>query len=94
MSCQVGGGSTGEADLQWPQNHMTCVSADTACTASGTTFADAQLQQLTANGGPTPTMLPRAGSPAIGAGKNCPPADQRGLPRKADGCTAGAAEVF
>jgi uncharacterized repeat protein (TIGR01451 family) len=40
-----------------------------------------------ANGGPTPTMLPQLGSPAIDAGDNAnaPSTDQRGLPRIADG---------
>ena len=45
------------------------------------------------NGGPTKTMAPAAGGPAAGAGKSCPTTDQRGKPRKADGCTAGAYEL-
>jgi uncharacterized repeat protein (TIGR01451 family) len=38
-------------------------------------------------GGPTPTMVPLVGSPAIDAGDNtkAPPTDQRGLPRIVDG---------
>jgi predicted outer membrane repeat protein len=92
VTCQIGGGSTAQAVLQWPQNHMTCISADTPCTTSGTTFADAQLSPLTANGGPTLTMIPKAGSPAIGAGTSCPATDQRGFARKPDGCTIGAVE--
>jgi uncharacterized repeat protein (TIGR01451 family) len=39
------------------------------------------------HGGPTPTMVPQLGSPAIDAGdnSNAPPTDQRGLPRIVDG---------
>jgi hypothetical protein len=37
-------------------------------------------------------MLPGPASPAIGIGNNCPPTDQRGVPR-ADPCTAGAVEA-
>jgi uncharacterized repeat protein (TIGR01451 family) len=39
------------------------------------------------HGGPTPTMVPMVGSPAIDAGDNAnaPSTDQRGLPRIADG---------
>jgi hypothetical protein len=51
------------------------------------------LAPLKTNGGPTRTMLPMMGSPAIGAGKSCPMTDQRGVTRKADGCTVGAVEV-
>lgn len=93
VTCQIGGGSTAQAVLQWPPGHATCVSPDSACTAGGTTFADAQLSSLTANGGPTSTMLPKAGSPAVGAGTSCPATDQRGFARKTDGCTIGAVEA-
>lgn len=57
---------------------------------------DAKLGPLAANGGPTPTMAPGAGSVAINAlsGAPCPGTDQRGLPRPALGaCDAGAVEV-
>jgi uncharacterized repeat protein (TIGR01451 family) len=39
------------------------------------------------HGGPTPTMLPQLGSPAIdaGDGTNAPPTDQRGVPRIVEG---------
>jgi hypothetical protein len=58
---------------------------------------DARLAPLGDNGGPTPTHLPRADSPAIDAGDPGfapPPAtDQRGLPRVAGGrIDIGAAE--
>ncbi|MCA9774590.1 MAG: hypothetical protein KC466_19375, partial [Myxococcales bacterium] len=60
--------------------------------------ADARLGPLGDNGGPTPTHLPGAGSPALGAvpADQCPPTDQRGEPRpqgSAPACDAGAAEV-
>ena len=83
----------GTDDVQWPQKRATSPNpADTACT-SGTTFADPLLGALANNGGPTLTYLPAAGSPAIGKGASCPATDQRGQPRKATGCTAGAVEV-
>jgi hypothetical protein len=49
------------------------------------------LGALGDNGGDTETMLPAAGSPAIGIGTGCPATDQRGQPRPA-ACTAGAVE--
>ncbi|HEX7602993.1 MAG TPA: choice-of-anchor Q domain-containing protein [Polyangiaceae bacterium] len=46
------------------------------------------------NGGPTKTVVPQAGSPAILAGKGCPTLDQRGNARKnPDGCTIGSVEA-
>ncbi len=57
---------------------------------------DARLGPLGANGGPTPTLLPGAGSAAVDAlvGVPCPATDQRGLPRpRFGGCDAGAIEV-
>lgn len=54
---------------------------------SNITNTDPQLGPLTGNGGPTATLLPALGSPAIDAGDphfTAPPiADQRGLPRVA-----------
>ena len=44
------------------------------------------------NGGPTKTMLPASGSPAIGPGTGCPPIDQGGNPRSS-ACTLGAVEA-
>jgi hypothetical protein len=73
----------GGGDLQWP-------SGATACTAS-ITFADPMLGALGDNGGPVPTMLPAAGSAAIGAGNDCPATDARGTTRPTP-CTLGAAE--
>ncbi|MDP9148891.1 MAG: hypothetical protein M3O36_02965, partial [Myxococcota bacterium] len=93
MTCQTGS-STGQADLQWPSHHIACtMPPDPACAAGGTTFADANLSPIGWNGGPTQTLLPGAGSPANGAGTACPMTDQRGVSRKADGCTVGAVEM-
>jgi CSLREA domain-containing protein len=68
---------------------------DTSCPGAKIP-GDPRLGPLAANGGPTPTMLPGAGSAAINAlvGVPCPGTDQRGLPRPAlGGCDAGAVEV-
>jgi hypothetical protein len=92
MTCQ-NASNTGQANLQSPARHMICTDPDQPCTSSGTTFADAMLAPLRTTGGPTQTMLPMMGSPAIGAGKSCPMTDQRGVVRKPDGCTVGAVEV-
>lgn len=59
---------------------------------NGAINEDPQLGMLQDNGGTTKTMVPAAGSPAVGKGMNCPATDQRGLPRKSP-CTLGAAEA-
>jgi hypothetical protein len=82
----------GEYDLQWPMDHTVGGQPDSPC-VSGIKFADPLLGELQNNGGSTSTMLPGAGSPAIGAGHGCPATDQRGNMRRPDGCTAGAVEV-
>jgi len=64
---------------------------DAPCTAS-ITVADPLLGALGDNGGPTQTLVPAAGSPAQGAGSDCPATDQRGQPRGAT-CTSGAVEI-
>ena len=89
MQCQMT--ATGSANLQFPTNHTIGGAPDSAC-ATGITFADPLLGALGANGGPTPTMLPQAASPALRVGKACPATDQRGMARPADGCTSGAVE--
>jgi len=89
MQCQVT--ATGSGDLQFPQNHTQGGAADTAC-VPGIAFADPMLGAIGSNGGPTPTMLPQAGSPALGIGQSCPATDQRGDARPASNCTAGAVE--
>jgi predicted outer membrane repeat protein len=90
MACQDGS-STGDGNVQWPDKHSVCTSADPKCTPS-TTYADALLGLLADNGGPTKTHLLAAGSPAIGIGSSCPPTDQRGHMRPASSCAAGAVE--
>ncbi len=90
MSCQTAG--TGSDDFQWPKTHSVGTNPDSPC-VTNITFADPMLGVLGANGGPTQTVLPAAGSPVIGAGMGCPATDQRGNPRPANGCTAGAVQV-
>jgi hypothetical protein len=76
--------------------------ANTGGTISGPAFtvANPNLGSLANNGGPTPTMAPNAGSPAIDAGSNAAAAglttDQRGsgFPRIVNGAVdIGAVEV-
>jgi hypothetical protein len=55
-------------------------------------FRSPELGVLRGNGGPTQTVAPLLGSPAVGIGQNCPPTDQRGVARPSTGCTAGAIE--
>ena len=59
---------------------------------NGANAEDPLLGPLQDNGGTTKTMVPGAGSPAIGKGMNCPTTDQRGEPRKTP-CTIGAVEA-
>jgi polymorphic membrane protein len=93
MTCAIGGGATGSGNVQWPRNHVAGNQPDTACTP-GILFADPLLGALGDNTGPTSTMLPAAGSPAIGIGTMCPAQDQRGIARRTpSGCTSGACEV-
>ena len=80
----------GANNLQWPATRPNGTN-DTPCT-DGITFADPQLGPLSDNGGPTRTMAPASGSPALGAGANCPATDQRGEPRGAT-CDLGSVEL-
>ena len=89
MQCQVQG--TGDGNVQWPRTHVIGSAADSPCTPT-TTFADPLLGALGSNGGPTATLVLGAGSPAIGAGVNCPANDQRGMTRPAMGCSSGSVE--
>ena len=89
MTCSAG--NNGLHDLQWPRTHAVCANADRACT-SGTVFRNPELGVLRGNGGPTQTVAPVLGSPAVGLGQNCPSTDQRGVARPLNGCTAGAVE--
>jgi hypothetical protein len=90
MTCSAGN-SYGSHDLQWPSTHAVCANPDHACTP-GTLFKNPELGVLQGNGGPTETVAPLPGSPALTIGENCPPTDQRGVPRPANGCTAGAVQ--
>jgi hypothetical protein len=90
MQCRLDG-SSGSGNLQWPRDHVVGGAADAPC-APGIAFADARLGALGDHGGPTPTVLPSAGSPALDAATGCPATDQRGRPRAPGRCTAGAAE--
>lgn len=77
----------GENNLQWPNG----LQDDMDCTP-GITRVDPLLAGLADNGGPTQTATPMPGSPALAAGTDCPPTDQRGMPRS-EPCTLGALEV-
>jgi hypothetical protein len=81
--CKDGPLSSGGPDIQFPDMGMPCVPS--------ATIADPLLGALGDNGGPTETMVPGSGSPAIGAGSSCPATDQRGDPRPG-ACTLGAVE--
>jgi hypothetical protein len=82
--------ATGSNDVQWPVYRIVGGLMDTPCVA-GIAFADPQLGSIGSSGGPTPTMVPSPSSPLRGAGRDCPPYDQRGMPRSA-ACTVGAVE--
>lgn len=60
--------------------------------SSGAAVADPDLGALRDNGGPTRTVTPNPGSPAIGHVSGCLATDQRGRMRGAP-CTIGAFEV-
>jgi predicted outer membrane repeat protein len=80
------------------------LASDNSCNlnlASDRPGIDPLLGPIASNGGPTQTLLPLAGSPAIDTGSNtgCPATDQRGGVRPRDGgsglaiCDIGAVEV-
>ena len=79
--------SGGANNLQFPAQQASGQD-DTPC-VSGIVFADPLLGPLQDNGGPTHTMALLDGSPAVGAGADCPQSDQRGVART-DGCDIGA----
>lgn len=94
LSCgKIDGGPKAEAllggtgTLQFPGTGN-----DFAC-APSPKIGDAKLAVAADNHGPTFTMAPAAGSPALGLGRDCPPFDQRGKARAPDKCTAGAFEA-
>ena len=73
--------ASGSNNLQWPLSRG---SGQTETAAGpGTTFADALLQPLAANGGYTQTMALPVNSPAVNAGSatGAPATDQRGVAR-------------
>jgi hypothetical protein len=78
---------TGTNNLQWPNG----LKDDMDCTP-GILRVDPLMGDLADNGGPTKTMAPKAGSPAIDAGTACPTTDQTGKPRNAAKCAMGAYE--
>jgi uncharacterized repeat protein (TIGR01451 family) len=84
----------GGFNLQWPMLNPSD-SNDKRC-AAGVTFAAPQLGSLGDNGGPTATVAPLSGSPAIDAvTSGCPPptTDQRGYARPyGPRCDTGAVE--
>jgi len=83
VSCDHTHGGAG-ANMEYPGD------PSSPCTAS-VAVADPALGPLQGNGGPTETMVPAAGSPAIGKGSGCPSTDQRGHARPG-ACTLGAVE--
>jgi hypothetical protein len=68
---------------------------DSSGSCFGTAVDPSQLGALSDNGGRTATMIPAPSNPAIGAGSAdwCEPTDQRGEPRDASSCDAGAVQA-
>lgn len=69
------------------------IASDNTCNLTATRDrpnTDPLLGQFGDHGGPTDTYPLLRGSPAIGAGRNCPSTDQRGLPRSTKACDVGA----
>lgn len=80
------GVTDGGGNLSWPDSTCPGINADPLLDPAG----------LQDNGGPTPTIALQPGSPAIDAAvlANCPPTDQRGVPRPfGAGCDIGAFEL-
>jgi predicted outer membrane repeat protein len=96
MTCNVPEPLDGANNLQWPIKRVgedgTPSDVDDNPCVSGIAFANPELGALADHGGVTPTMMPSGTSPALGAGQNCPPYDQRGQPRPSSGCALGAVE--
>ncbi len=82
----------GGGNLQWPVKRSVGTLDDVPATAS-VVFADPQLGFPMDNGGPTVTLAPLAGSPAIDLGTDvsCAARDQRGFGRNGT-CDTGAVE--
>lgn len=83
----------GGGNLQWPlvRTGGGLDVSESPCSAQ-IIGADAVLGPLQDHGGPTLTVMPDPASPAIGHGRDCPPVDQRGIPRS-EPCTSGAVEA-
>lgn len=90
-NCIVSGGGCKDGPIESAGPNIQFPEGGAPCTPD-VTGVDPMLGALADNGGPTKTILPGAGSPALGAGMNCPPTDQRGNPRPATGCALGAVE--
>jgi hypothetical protein len=83
--------ATGAHVLQWPDEALTA-GLDAGLCVSDATLGDPRLGGLQDNGGFAPTMMPAPGSPAMGAGTDCPTTDARGHARPGR-CTLGAVEA-
>jgi hypothetical protein len=83
----------GGGNLQWPvvRTGGGLDVPEASCSAQ-ILGADAVLGPLQDHGGPTLTVMPDPASPALGHGRDCPPVDQRGMPR-GEPCTSGAVEA-
>lgn len=83
----------GGGNLQWPLVRAGGGPdlSEAPCSAA-VLGADTLLGPLQDHGGPTLTVMPDPASPAIGHGRDCPPVDQRGVPR-GEPCTSGAVEA-
>ncbi len=90
MQCQVGT-IAGTGNLQWPKDHVGG-GADALCAPAIYEDTAPALGAVGDHGGPVPTLLPAASSPALGRGTGCPATDARGKARAAGACTAGAVE--
>jgi hypothetical protein len=87
---------SGSHNLVWSNGGFFGVSRGSIGAGVITLTADPMLGPLQNNGGRTPTLLPQAGSPALGAGDPslAPSTDQRGQPRPPNGPTdLGAVQV-
>jgi predicted outer membrane repeat protein len=87
-SCSATG--TGAHVIQWLSESAS--TGSDSC-IPGVIGADPDLAEPADNGGPTFTILPGAGSAALGAGADCEPVDQRGQPRDTARCDLGAVEL-
>ena len=90
-NCAFGSGTNADDQGDNIDDGNTCL-----LTSSSSSSIDPMLGPLADNGGPTQTMLPQPGSPALDAmcRVNEPAADQRGISRpQGAGCDIGAVEV-